>query len=355
MADVAAPLAFGSREMSQALVKVFPAKRLLLDTFVKRTEVHNSDTFDIDFYTGNRAMSQFVHPRSAAPVSDKVGWTTAAYKAPYVKELVSFETANYMNRGVGEVVYSNINPNERLMADLGLQLQAMREKMRRREEWMVMKQLTSGTGIVAFSGVGIDATINNGFAASHNVTPAVAWSAAGGVPIDDLSTYRALITQDSDLSNNMKAIFSPGAWAKFYNNAQVKTFMDLRYFQMGGLSSLGGENPQGAIYHGVINGIECWEYLNYYQETTTATGALGSVTAMMPANTVILASADLRATRHYGAIQDVEASGNSITVADPYFVKSWIDPNPGVRYILMQSAPLPLIEEVNGSVLITVA
>ena len=355
MADVTAPLSFQSRDMAQALYQMKPPKRLLIDTFVNRTMVHSTDTFDIDFVTAVRSLAPFVSPRSAAPVVNKIGFTSAAYKAPYVKVKKSFETANYLNRGAGEVTYSGVSANERIAAALGAELQAMRDEIRRREEWMVMKQLTSGTGIVAFSGIGVDAQINNGFKSSHNVTPGVAWTAAGGTPIDDLQTWRRLIVQDSGLSNNFKIIFSNGAWSKFINNAQVKTMLDLFHFQIGAVSSVAAENPAGAIYHGTLQGFDMWEYTDFYQDRTISTGALATEVDMMPANTLILASSDLRATRHYGAIQDIEASGQVVSVAEPYFVKSWIEPDPAVRFIMMQSAPLPLIEQVDGSVLATVS
>lgn len=355
MADVIAPVSFQSRDMAQALYQMKPAKRLLIDTFVNRTMVHGTDTFDIDFVTAVRSLAPFVNPRSAAPVVNKLGFTSSAYKAPYIKIKKSFETANYLNRVAGEVTYSGVTANERIAGALGAELQAMREEIRRREEWMVMKQLTSGTGIVAFSGVGVDAQINNGFKASHNVTPGTAWTAAGGTPIDDLQTWRRLIVQDSGLSNNFKIIFSNGAWSKFINNAQVKAMLNLFHFQLGDVNSTAGELPNGAIYHGTLQGFQLWEYTDFYQDRTIATGALAAEVDMMPANTLILASGDIRATRHYGAIQDIDAAGQVTAVAEPYFVKSWIEPDPAVRYIMMQSAPLPLIEQVDGSVLATVS
>jgi len=49
--------------------------------------------------------------------------------------------------------------------------------------------------------------------------------------------------------------------------------------------------------------------------------------------------------RAFGAIRDEEAGYQPL----PYFSKSWIEKDPAVRWLLLQSAPLMVPYRINGS------
>jgi hypothetical protein len=58
----------------------------------------------------------------------------------------------------------------------------------------------------------------------------------------------------------------------------------------------------------------------------------------------------MEGVRAYGAIRDEEAGLQAL----PYFVKSWIEPDPSVRFIMMQSAPLLVPYRVNACIKVQV-
>jgi hypothetical protein len=64
---------------------------------------------------------------------------------------------------------------------------------------------------------------------------------------------------------------------------------------------------------------------------------------LIPENAVILGSTQALATFNYGAIKD-------LSCMNPYerFPKSWEEDDPSVRYLLLQSAPLPILNEVDA-------
>ena len=73
----------------------------------------------------------------------------------------------------------------------------------------------------------------------------------------------------------------------------------------------------------------------YYNDSYI--NAAGQTTNLLPSKTVILGSRDgLDGTRCYGAIHDEKANWT----ATRYFTKSWLEEDPSVRWLLLQSAPL---------------
>ena len=86
-------------------------------------------------------------------------------------------------------------------------------------------------------------------------------------------------------------------------------------------------------------------YAGWYEHPTT-----GALTPYLPDGTVIITSPDLEGVRAYGAIKD-EAAGYQ---ALPFFPKSWVEHDPAVRYLLLQSAPLIVPYRVNASLCATV-
>ena len=72
--------------------------------------------------------------------------------------------------------------------------------------------------------------------------------------------------------------------------------------------------------------------------------------SLIAAGSVIVASQDIEGVQAFGAIQDPSAG----YVAVPFYPKSWIQDDPGQRFLMTQSAPLVVPLRPNGSVAATV-
>ena len=77
----------------------------------------------------------------------------------------------------------------------------------------------------------------------------------------------------------------------------------------------------------------------------------GVTCKLLPEKTVILGSRDgLEGTRCYGAIHDEKANWT----AHRYFTKSWVEEDPSVRWLLLQSAPLVVPYRPNASMFVNI-
>ncbi len=100
-----------------------------------------------------------------------------------------------------------------------------------------------------------------------------------------------------------------------------------------------------ARYVGSIGDFDIFVYNDVYINDA------GVETKLLPANTVILGSKDgLEGTRCYGAIRDEKANWT----ANRYFTKSWLEEDPSVRWMLLQSAPLVVPYRPNAVACVTV-
>jgi hypothetical protein len=167
------------------------------------------------------------------------------------------------------------------------------------------------------------------------------WGDAGVSPLDDVGTWSLLVTEKSGSTANT-LVMDIEAWKLFSADAKVIKLLD----RFRGTDQL---NPtftgEGARYMGNIGTFDIWVYAGWYEHPDTSV-----LTPYLPANTVLVLGADLEGTRAYGAIRD-EAAGFQ---ALPYFSKSWVEQDPAVRYLLLQSAPLTVPYRVNASLCATV-
>ena len=142
-------------------------------------------------------------------------------------------------------------------------------------------------------------------------------------------------------------VLDPDAWKLFRSNASVEKYLDYRRGTNNTLNKdpiVRGKDSK-ARYVGSIGDFDLWVYNDSY------IGDDGKTTNLLPSKTVILGSKDgLEGTRCYGAIHDEKANWT----AQRYFTKSWIEEDPSVRWLLLQSAPLVVPYRPNASMCVTV-
>ena len=102
----------------------------------------------------------------------------------------------------------------------------------------------------------------------------------------------------------------------------------------------------GAQYVGTDGKHRYWVYSDWYVDPADNTEK-----PVLPSNTVLVGGQGIEGVRHFGAIRD-EAAGYQ---ARESFTKSWVEQDPAVRYIMMQSAPLLVPYRKDAMVCATVA
>jgi hypothetical protein len=131
-------------------------------------------------------------------------------------------------------------------------------------------------------------------------------------------------------------------WKIFRSDADVKVQLDR--FRGNSTMVHDAQIKEGGVFMGQIDGFNIYVYAGWYVDDNDAEQPI------LPAGTVLMGSSQIEGVRAFGAIRDEEAGYQAM----PYFPKSWVEKDPAVRYLLTQSAPLPVLFRPNASLAATV-
>ncbi len=141
----------------------------------------------------------------------------------------------------------------------------------------------------------------------------------------------------------------PKAWRHFCKNKQVIGLLEIRRGTNATISTdpiIRGQGQEKARYVGSIGDLDFYVYNDVYINDDR------QLRRLLPDATVVLVSREqLEGTRCYGMIMDEKASFKALR----YFSKSWLEEDPAVRWLLLQSAPLIVPYRPNASLCATVA
>lgn len=338
---------FETRVMLAMLEQMKPVRTFLLDTFFPTIETSNAKNVDIDIVKGKRRLAPFVAPVVEGKVIDHNGYTTRSYTPPYVKPKMITTAQDFLNRAAGEHIYqSSQNAGQRAATQLGKDLSEMENMITRREEWMAASLVQ--TGSVSVVGDGVNDTIDFGMDASHLITLAGVdlWSdKTNSTPLEDLRTWRRLIVKDSGITPAVVVMGSDAVNA-FLAHPDVRTQLDNRRIDLGLIKP--EQMPSGATYWGFLRDVamDLWSYDEWYYDEDTSTEK-----PMIDEKKVVIGATNARTARHYGAIQDVEAD---LLASVPRFPKTWVEKDPSLRVLMVQSAPLVAMHQVDAFACATV-
>ena len=329
---------YETRTMLRILEESKPARRFLLDTFFSDVETSTTEHVDIDVIVGQRRMAPFVSPLSEGKVVEKIGYTTRTFKPPYLKPKFVVDAEDLTDRMPGNIIYTpGSSPAERTARKLGELLAEGREMVVRRCEWMAANALNTGT--ITVTGEGLSATIDFSMPAGNKITLTGGdlWTdTANSDPLKNLRTWRRQIAQSAGVSPDI-AIIGTSVTDALLAHDDVRTLLDNRRIQVGNID-FRNYNELGVSYIGNIQGLDIVEYAEWYLDSS------GTEQPMVPVDKVLLGSTMARTAQHYGLIRDVEAGDAAVQI----FPKSWTQPDPSVRYLLLQSAPLVALHQSNA-------
>ncbi len=316
----------------------------ILNSFFPTIQTETSEEIHFDIDTSRRRLSPFVAPIVQGKVVLDKGYSTKTFAPAYIKDKRVFDAARPFKRVMGEKIGGSMDPMQRLQVALANSMTDQIAMLTRRQEVMAIEALR--TGAITITGdLYPTASVSFGRDAALTVaqlTSTAAWTHADSVPLDNLQTWSMLVTEKSGSTANT-VVMDVNAWKGFVKNTQVQKLLD----RFRGSDQL---NPtvtgEGARYMGNIGDFDIWVYAGWYEHPDTA-----AVTPYLPANTVLVLGRDIEGVRAYGAIKDESAGLQAL----PYYIKSWVDQDPAVRYLMLQSAPLTVPYRVNASLCATVA
>ena len=327
---------------SPATADYSPSGHSALPWLAASEEIH----FDID--QSKPRLAPFVSPLVAGKVVDGEGFESKSFKPAYVKDKRRFDPNTPLKRQLGETLGGSLSAMARRETALNRALVSQIENLTRREEVMASEALRLGK--ITVRGDHYPVAIVNFQRNTELLQTLVGnkrWGESGVKVLDNLEDWAALIQAQSGACART-VVMDPLAWRLFKNHSQVEKLLDTRRgtatsLQIDPMSIAQGQEK--ARFVGVIGDFDFWVYNDVYVDDT------GEVRTLLPEHTVILASrAQLEGTRCYGVIQDEKAQYR----ANRYFVKSWIEEDPALRWLLMQSAPLMVPYRPNASMCVTV-
>lgn len=302
----------------------------LLNMFFRSVQQSTEETIYFDVEESARRIAPFVHPTLAGRMVEGLGFKTNNFQPAYVKDKRIFDPDRALKRQIGETIGGNASPASRVQANLNKMLLDQQDMLNRRFEVMASEIVRLGQVTITGDGyptVVVDFLRN----AAHTVTlsGAARWGQAGIVPIELIEDWSTTMLQNSGAVVDT-VIMDTLAFRLF--TADTKSKELLLNTSNNGPSRLDIVHmaEQGLAYQGTIGNVDYYAYQDWYINDA------GTEVPMIPINTCILGSRSMDGVRHFGAIKDEEAGFQ----ARESYTKSWVIPDPSVRYLLTQSAPI---------------
>ena len=334
---------YKTKTMLQAISQVKPLHTFLRDTFFGIQQTALTETVEVDIKKGKRRMAPFVSPRIGGKVIEREGFETREIKTPKIAPERVMTIDDISTRSLGENVYSQRTPEERQQAMLMNDLLDLDDSITRREEWMCREVLLNGK--VLISGEGVEKEVNFGFANKKTLASGKKWSASGINPLADLKAWRLEIIKATGKAPSI-CIMASNVVDVFIQNPEIEKMLDIQRLNVGLIEP--SVRNEAITFIGKINslGIELYSYDEWYADDE------GAEQAMIPDNTVVLASKDLGKIM-YGAVTQME-NGTFCTYEGFRVPKQYSDDKNEVKMVRMTSRPLPVPYDIESWVVATV-
>jgi hypothetical protein len=303
--------------------------QFLLDRYFPTVQSESSEEIHFDVMDGMRRIAPFVSPLVEGQIVDNLNYKTFTFKPAYIKDKRVFDMNRPLKRMAGEQLTGTMSPGNRLRALIANEMTDQLNMFLRRQEVMAGEILATGK-VTIVGDKYPQAIIDFGRAAGNTVIASPLWSTTSN-PLDDLQNWSQIVLKSTGVMLN-DVIMTVDSWVAFRNNTNVKDRLSLQRVQQT-MPTMGqpAQIEEGGVFMGNVDGFNVFVYSGWYVDP-----ADGVEKTILPIGTVLLCSPAMEGVRAYGAIRDEEAGLQPV----PYYVKSWVEPDPSVRFIMLQSAPL---------------
>lgn len=335
---------YDTRTMMAAIEKMMPARTFFRDTFFPAAETYVTEKVDVDFKKGKRKMAPFVAPRVGGITIDREGYETRSYTPPRIAPQRVLTKDDIATRATGEAVYSKLTPEQRAAQLLGKDLAELDEYITRREEWMCREILINGKvtmkGLVdEVSDKTIDEVVDYKFTNKEVLMNAAKWDTDTADILGDLKRWRLAVIKSSGRAPDV-CIMASDVAELFIKNPQVQALFDKKSITVGNIEPIIKDDAVTFIGKITALGLEVYSYDEWFLDDE------GNEQPMMPEKTLLLARTGM-GKRIYGAITQMDESGNFVTIEGERVPKVWADVNNDVKMIRLSSRPLPVPEDVD--------
>jgi hypothetical protein len=330
---------FSTDVLNRVVASLLGDSQFLLDRYFGMTQTETSEEIHFDVMDGKRRISPFVSPLVEGQIVDSLGFKTATLKPAYIKDKRVFDMNRPLKRSPGEPIGGNLAPADRMRALVARDMQDQLSMLNRRMEVMAGEVLTTGKSTISGDKYPT-VVLDFGRAAGNTITASPLWSVTTSLPLDDLQNWSQIMLQSTGVQAT-DVVMTTDVWAAFRSNPSIKDRLTLqRTANAMPTLTQAAQIQEGGVYMGTIDQFNIFVYAGWYVDP-----ADGIEKPIIPLTTCILTAPQLEGVRAYGAIRD-EAAGLQ---AVAYFVKSWTEEDPSVRFLMLQSAPLVFPTRPNAS------
>lgn len=295
-------------------------------------------------------LAPFVAPLAQGKIMREAGYTTKSFRPAYLKPKGIVHPEKTLMRRAGEGIGGTLSPAARRDAVRAELLANQRSMIERRIDWMCAQAIMFGTVTVAGDDYptqvvdfGRDSSLTVTLTSTARwIIGAAAGSAAN--PLQDIANARTAAFDLGSVPINT-IVMGLEAYKGFTMNADVKDLLkrdirngvsDIRQaaFNSGEPWAFEGRLQGGGTGQG---GYDIWTYRGQFRDE-----AGSRVNIMSPYDVVGIG--DVSGVRAYGAILDLAS-----LAAVEMFPKNWIENDPGLEYVMTQSAPLAVPLRPNAS------
>lgn len=311
--------------------------------YFSATTQDDAEEIHFDVLNKRRRLAPYVSPLAPGRLVASNGFTTDTFKPAYTKDKRVFDPSKPFKRAIGERIGGGVKtPAQRRAEALRLDLLDQIEMINRTKEAQAAQALR--TGGITVEGVDYPlANISFGRNAANDIAVATTWdNAATAKPLNDLKSSHSLILKNGGGSAR-DVVMSTDAWTAFEETDQIKGRLDREHVRDSKVNA-DVADIEGVAYQGRLNGLDFFTYEEWHEDSA------GVDQPVLPSNEVLLLSRSVEGIQAHGAIRDEDAGFRAME----YFSKSWKEPDPSVRYLLMQSSFLMVPTRVNAVARLTV-
>lgn len=331
-----------AKELTLAVNNNEMPKRFLASFFKVLT--HQTRDVMIDFVEGSNKLAPFVRDGEKATNAPRGSFKSRnvhCYGIELVRRTSAFESLKRLP-GEAPVIANAKSPAIRAAELAGRDLKDLKGMTYRTIEKIISDGFFGGSYNITDAAGNVIDSIN--FGRDANLSLSKTWSGAIKTIDSDLDEAATLINQYSGLTATDIIMGKAAAEKALQNDAFLKK-LDTKNLSglQASLTVMAGAN--GARLIGSVGGMRLWRYDEIYKD------ASGTIHSIVPTNKVLVLSDELQATLHQGVVGD-----NDIGWFEGEFcADTWHEKNPAVDYLRVRSAPLPVIEQINASAVLTIA
>lgn len=318
------------------------------------TDVETSDTESIMFDTvkGRRLITPLVSPIVGGKVVREAGFKTSSLAPAYLKDKREFDPNKQFKRRAGEKIGGSLTPEQRLNASIAFAISEQLEMWTRRLEVMAAEVVR--TGKLVLKGESYPEQLVD-FERDANLRVVLAgaakWDQAAVNPLLDIETWGQRVFDISGLVPR-DVVMASDVWKLIQQKATgPDTDAIARYIRLNldttvatleqARAALGPMLFQDGVRLVAIFGdYRLWVHSDQYVDPED-----GQTKKVLPDGEIVMAAPGIEGVRHFGAVRDLKAG----IQPRQFFVKSWENEDPSVRYVLGQSAPLIVPYRPNGT------